>query len=609
MRWNRRHPRVEEIRNLSTLTDFQSCYKFGSDANASFFPPPITLQTPHHNDDDNNPDAMLQAAFQDMTRVIFSFERLDAEFERCRTFLYSDSTFIDRLLMPRVLQKYYFKEETHKNPTFADKKKSLPPRPVLLRSSNKKAERRRRKNNAADTAVGVSHTAADNHTNFQSQLCQDFATKLNICFDKPAPLNCNFEHVPKIVYAVVGTNLDLFAIHFAVKAKYSYMLSCGPQTIQTTNDSCSFINETAMPLDKSLMTTAEICNHRANKQKISAFTNDVLSGKVWNMYIDVAKPIILRGIEHVKATSTLFFPIADVIDFLSAAENIVLIRTFVTLPERTSCPACGRGSRCKATTTSDETPFSPNSRRGYVVCEEDLSTCQCGYKPITVSNITDTFKDTTSAVSGSKNAYDNLGNFIKRIDAFEGKRRNPPPKMLYEQLASFFELNPLPCGLTTHEIYDLPHDADGRKSGTSVSLLEEALLKTNNSAYYPDVDIIGHHMWGWKLADLTTNGLRKLLIEDYIRTQQVYRRIKERQSSLNVNLRLYFHLRARGYACSLQNFKIVSSVKSIRYHNKMMAEMCSQVGLPIVTIPEDCRDIINREDGDVFVDDTDDKND
>lgn len=184
----------------------------------------------------------------------------------------------------------------------------------------------------------------------------------------------------------------------------------------------------------------------------------------------------------------------------------------------------------------------------------------------------------------ASSTYEDLGNFIKRIDAFEGKQRSKPPQAVYQSLSNYLETR---YQINCDEIRTrFPLTDDGKKEGTSIAMLCDALYRTRHSNHYKDVEWIAHVLWGWRLADITTDGLRQQLIADYITTQKIYEEIKDptRVSSLNVNIRLWFHLNARGYECKITDFKSVSSVKSIEYHERMLSTICERTGFKYIPI-------------------------
>jgi len=215
---------------------------------------------------------------------------------------------------------------------------------------------------------------------------------------------------------------------------------------------------------------------------------------------------------------------------------------------------------------------------GTIVCEK------CGYQKINISR-SSTYKDNSRIDTGSKNTYEDLANFMKRMDAFEGKQKTYPPTNLIKTLESYINDNKkLGNDVTLDDVKNLPTDKYGKKKGTSLEIIEQALYQTSNSGFYRDLDYLGHCLFGWELAKITESGLRKILISDYISTQKIYEEYKERESSLNVNLRLYYHLRAREYHCRITDFKIVSSRESLEYHQRMFNIMSKKSGLPLVTI-------------------------
>jgi len=125
----------------------------------------------------------------------------------------------------------------------------------------------------------------------------------------------------------------------------------------------------------------------------------------------------------------------------------------------------------------------------------------------------------------------------------------------------------------------LPLTENGRKKGTSREMMFEALSDTNNSAFYDDINLILHLYWGWELPNISH--LEERIMEDYINTQQVYNSIlkKDRDASLNIQFRLYVHLKAVGYPCTKDDFKIQTSRDSLIFHNEVWKEMCEKTGI------------------------------
>ena len=169
------------------------------------------------------------------------------------------------------------------------------------------------------------------------------------------------------------------------------------------------------------------------------------------------------------------------------------------------------------------------------------------------------------------------GNFIKVLDKFEGKSEQIPPEELYEELDEYMESMNEQKG----EYYrSLPVDEYGKKPGTSKRKLWSLLESTKNNRYYDESNYIAHKYWGWELPDISK--YREQLINDYIRTQEIWRKIKykyNRSASLGTQFRLYVHLKAIGYECSREDFKIQEMVDSLRIHNDAWETMCKETGL------------------------------
>lgn len=172
---------------------------------------------------------------------------------------------------------------------------------------------------------------------------------------------------------------------------------------------------------------------------------------------------------------------------------------------------------------------------------------------------------------------EDTGNFIKVLDKFEGKSDQIPPEELYEQLDSYLiSMNEKPG-----QYYrSLPLDEFGKKPGTSKRKLWSMLEATKNNRFYDESNYIAHKYWGWNLPDISEH--RDQLIDDYVRTQEVWKRIKykyNRSASLGTQFRLYVHLKAIGYECFREDFKIQEMVDSLRIHNDAWETMCKETGL------------------------------
>jgi len=159
------------------------------------------------------------------------------------------------------------------------------------------------------------------------------------------------------------------------------------------------------------------------------------------------------------------------------------------------------------------------------------------------------------------------------VERFEGKAGDKIPAGVYETLDAWFAKKGCPTGAVVKE-YKL--NAEGKREGTSVAMLLGALKGSGQSFYYNMVYEIGREYWGWRLMDLS--GVRDGLMADYDKTAAEYEKIKTRKAALNVWIRLYAGLRARGVRVKLSDFKAVGR-ESMEYHQKMLALLRAKCGV------------------------------
>lgn len=169
-------------------------------------------------------------------------------------------------------------------------------------------------------------------------------------------------------------------------------------------------------------------------------------------------------------------------------------------------------------------------------------------------------------------------NFIKVLDKFEGKNTTQIHSKLYEELDEYMENINMKKG----EYYrGLPLTKDGEKEGTSKKILWQALESLGYNQYYEEASYLCHVYWGWSLPDLSS--YRDKMIEIYQSTQTVWHRIKkdfDRSASLGTQYRLYVQLCALDYPyCKKENFRIQEMVDSLRLHNRAWTRMCQETGV------------------------------
>lgn len=178
-----------------------------------------------------------------------------------------------------------------------------------------------------------------------------------------------------------------------------------------------------------------------------------------------------------------------------------------------------------------------------------------------------------SKTSTGRNNYEDRDNFFKAVRRYQGKQSNKIPDSLYEALDEYFEKYGMPISSVIRE---RPLDKHGRREGSSRNLLFRALFDINRSAYYEDVNLIGHVYWGWTLPDISH--LEDIIMEDYDLSQRIFERIKnDRKSCLNSQYRLFKHLQRLGHSCTEADFKIITTRDIIEYHESIWRQICEEL--------------------------------
>lgn len=172
------------------------------------------------------------------------------------------------------------------------------------------------------------------------------------------------------------------------------------------------------------------------------------------------------------------------------------------------------------------------------------------------------------------NNEEDINNFIKIIDKFEGKNTIQIEENLINDLDKYFKN----IGLHEGKYYkNLKPLENGKKEGTSKRLLLEGLEFLGKNKYYDEINYLCNIYWGWKIPDLSE--YREQIIKDYQLSQNVWYTIRDdynRSASLGTQYRLYVHLLAVGYPCEREDFKIQDMINSLRLHNHAWKRMCEK---------------------------------
>lgn len=182
-------------------------------------------------------------------------------------------------------------------------------------------------------------------------------------------------------------------------------------------------------------------------------------------------------------------------------------------------------------------------------------------------------------INMSTNSDDeSIENFLRAFDRCKGERPEHFDNSIFDKLDEFFISRYRPTG---EEIRKKPLNSRGRREDTNHQMLWDALFHINMSCHYEDANYIGHKYWGWTRPDIAK--YRETVISHYNKTQKVFCQIpleiRERESSLGTQFRLWRHLQLVGYECYMDEFKIAENPDSIKTHNKLWRMMCEKANV------------------------------
>lgn len=181
---------------------------------------------------------------------------------------------------------------------------------------------------------------------------------------------------------------------------------------------------------------------------------------------------------------------------------------------------------------------------------------------------------------------DSMNNFISALEDYLGIKNVDMNKTLITNLDKYFKSKMM---LTGKQIKKLPLNPDGTRGTTKVEIMRKALTDLHEKSQMKNVHSIARNYWGWSKPK--QSHLRNIIIEDYIKTQNVYNSIpiseRKRKSSLGTEYRLWRHLQLRNYPCDKSDFKISKSDDSLILHDKLWKRMCEGAGDPDIYYIDD----------------------
>jgi len=372
---------------------------------------------------------------------------------------------------------------------------------------------------------------------------------------------------PDRVSAVYKNDLDITMIHEAILSRFEYM----KKTINKQREKIAML--------RTHLYNVTLNEHKETMLKIDNINKEIVSiesGTALHMYIVESEPLlnIYKSISKTKIVNIKINSANEenyekieqrcsiIEKYLDIARKWIIIDVKRIIDIKIGCPSCGK-----------EDNSSNDDSEGYSICE-------CGYATETLSTAP-SYKDSMRINSGCRNNYEDKENFRKALNNYQCKQVNKPPSLLYEQIDKYA------ISIGNHKssyFLALPLDKNGKKEGTSKYLMLTYLRETKNTAYYEDINLICHMYWGWSVPNISH--LEDKIMQDYDRTQDVYNSIpnKDRIASLNIQFRLYVHLKVYDVPCLKEDFKMQVQRESLLFHQDCWNKMCAATGLKCVQV-------------------------
>lgn len=378
---------------------------------------------------------------------------------------------------------------------------------------------------------------------------------------------------PDLVKGTYTTDLNINKIHEAIISRYNFFHESIPRIELkiknlkvSLNNATKTINE-IRSINEEISSLSEKIKDYENNISLNEYLNR--SRELLQSYNKVASNkskgvVIFIKNKEVEDPKIISQRLKIIEKYLEIAKHYITLEIIHKTDNKVTCPGCD----------IDLSNIFIDEESGLCVCPN------CGYERESITHNSG-YKDSQRFNNNTRNNYDDCENFRKALLRFQGKQLHKPPEKLYTQLDEYFTKLNKPNRKDILKLSPLPN---GQKRGTSRTMMFEALNETNNSAYYDDINLILHNYWGWSLPDISH--IEEQIMEDYMFTQQVYNNIpnKDREASLNIQFRLFVHLKAVDYPCSKDDFKIQTSRDSLIFHNEMWKIMCEKTGIKFFSV-------------------------
>ena len=323
-----------------------------------------------------------------------------------------------------------------------------------------------------------------------------------------------------------------------------------------------------------LQNVANIVAYRTASADIAQLTqriSDIETGVRSDTYLERSRELIEWYRSHHKSLNLVNIHQAKVADdphltkrllvieeYLEIAGEYLNIQVTRTYESRTNhCHGCG----------TDLTKATPNMD-GEVTCPKP--NCRAVHNMETSLRMPEAGDHVANYSSGKD---ESIENFYKAAQRFQAEQTAHIPPQVYDKLEQYFVRNGCPSAAI---VRTQPLNSRGWRGNTSVQMLRNALDDINESALGKHTILIGKNYWNWQPMKISE--YMEQITSDYHKTQTVFHtipvEIRERDSSLGTEYRLWRHLQMRGCQCYFDMFMIAGDDSWVKHENiwKMMCD-------------------------------------
>lgn len=400
---------------------------------------------------------------------------------------------------------------------------------------------------------------------------------LAVAKDNPFEISrCTDLHFGNKMNGTYSHDIDISMMHLIIRDIFSYHINNKDKTLSRISQYRKILENPSINYAKRRETLRLKMEDEEILKKFSV--------EEWEKYREKVRPILTEYMkvttytksktivigskkkepEETRLEQDLYFRLSLIRNFIRLGSKYVEMDIIFHPPFQIGCQAC-------------------DTNVDHMEIDEDLGVyiCSCGHTFGNVYSNETPHIDPDRVEAGSKTSYDDKTNFQRRLKSYQGFSTRKISKEFIDYLDKHMQdkYQHPPADI----IRTLNPDRYGHRGEfTSVALLKEALRETNNTIHFQDINPICYELWGWVCPNI--EHLVPKILDDYTRTQEVYKRLNPLFSSINVELRLYWHLRIAGHDCLLDDFKIPHSRDSKKRNSQVFQIMCRETGLPFFPI-------------------------